>query len=99
MCTRELGRLEGEYLQQVERLQRTYFTQGLEIFQELTKGRTEGVTDPRTAALAMFGTINWVSTWYEAGTDKSAQALAREFVELYLYGVACAQGSRGTLNS
>ncbi len=86
VCTRELGRLDGEYLQQVETLQRTYFSQALEIFQELCRGDEQ--LDPRTAALAMFGTINWVSTWYDPDTDTSARQLAAEFVQLYLYGVA-----------
>lgn len=86
VCTREFGRLDGDYLQQVEALQRVYFSQALEIFQELL-GAGDSPLDPRTAALAMFGTINWVSTWYDAASDKSAGELAGEFVKLYLHGV------------
>jgi AcrR family transcriptional regulator len=88
VCTRELGRLSGEYLRQVEVLQRAYFSQALQIFQELCSGEGAGSLDPRTAALAMFGTINWVSTWYDPASDKSAGELAREFVKLYLHGLA-----------
>jgi hypothetical protein len=43
--------------------------------------------DPRTATLAMFGAINWVSTWYNPASDKSARELAGELVNLYLRGV------------
>jgi hypothetical protein len=43
--------------------------------------------DPRTATLAMFGAINWVSTWYNPASDKSARELAEELVKLYLHGV------------
>ena len=43
--------------------------------------------DPRTATLAMFGAINWVSTWYNPASDQSAGDLARELVKLYLHGV------------
>jgi len=87
VCTRELGRLSGEYLQQVEALQHRYFSQALEIFQELCSGGDRGRVDARTATLAMFGTINWVSTWYDVASDKSASELAGEFVSLYLHGV------------
>jgi len=92
VCTRELGRLSGDYLHQVEALQRTYFFQAFEIFQELYSARDDGRVDPRVATLAMFGTINWVSTWYDPAHDRSASELAGEFVELYLHGVGPADG-------
>ena len=87
VCTRELGRLNGEYLQEVEALQRSYFSQAFEIFRELCDGNDPIQSDPRTATLAMFGAINWVSTWYDPASDKSAGELAAELVNLYLHGV------------
>ncbi len=99
VCTRELGRLGGVYLQQVEVLQRRYFSQAFEIFQELCN--RHGDMDPRAATLAMFGAINWVSTWYDPASDKSADELADEFARLFLGGVSpddghgAAQSRRG----
>ena len=87
VCTRELGRLNGDYLTQVEILQRKYFSQAFEIFQELFSDPGATQVNPRTATLAMFGAINWVSTWYNPASDKSAGELARELVKLYLHGV------------
>jgi AcrR family transcriptional regulator len=87
VCTRELGRLNGEYLQQVEALQRRYFSQAFELFRELCSNDDETRMDPRTATLAMFGAINWVSTWYNPASDQSARELAGELVRLYLHGV------------
>ena len=87
VCTRELGRLNGDYLRQVEALQRTYFSQAYGIFRELCDNQNGSQMDPRTATLAMFGAINWVSTWYNPGSDKSAGELAGELVNLYLHGV------------
>ena len=78
-------------LRRVEGLQRTYFTQAHEIFKELARDG-DGV-GPRTAALAMFGTINWVSTRYQSGTGQSAAELARDFARLYLDGVLPARGT------
>jgi AcrR family transcriptional regulator len=87
VCTRELGRLNGDFLRQVEALQRRYFSLAFEIFQELCD-RGDGIaTDPRTATLAMFGAINWVSTWYNPASDMGAGELAEELVRLYLHGV------------
>jgi AcrR family transcriptional regulator len=92
VCTRELGRLNGDYLEHVEALQRTYFSQAFEIFQELCSARDDRQVDPRTATLAMFGAINWVSSWYDPSSDKSASELAGEFARLYLRGVSAADG-------
>lgn len=88
VCTRELGRLSGDYLLQVEALQRAYFSQAFKIFSEVCDAHREVNMDPRTATLAMFGAINWVSTWYDPATDKSAGELAGELVNLYLHGVS-----------
>jgi hypothetical protein len=95
VCTRELRRLSGDYLQQVESLQRAYFSQAFEIFQELCSDQDDSRMDPRTATLAMFGTINWVSSWYDPASDKSAGELAEEFVKLYLRGVSPTDGKSG----
>lgn len=97
VCTRELGRLDGDYLEQVETLQHDYFHQAFEIFSELCSTRDDDRMDPRTATLAMFGTINWVSSWYDPASDKSAGELASEFAKLYLRGVdATDRNSAGT---
>ena len=87
VCTRELRRLNGDFLRQVEALQRAYFSQAFEIFQELCSIQNGIQMDPRTATLAMFGAINWVSTWYNPASDKGAGELAGELVKLYLHGV------------
>jgi len=92
VCTRELRRLDGDYLQQVEARQRAYFSQAFEIFQELCSIQDGIQMDPRTATLAMFGAINWVSTWYNPASDKSASELAGELVKLYLHGVSPTDG-------
>ncbi len=87
VCSRELGRLRGEFLERVESRQREYFAQALQVFQELEGEHGGAMVAPRTAALAMFGTINWIYTWYQSGSGRSAAELARDFVQLYLHGV------------
>ncbi len=87
VCSRELGRLRGAYLEKVEARQREYFAQALQIFQELEAERGGSRVAPRTAAVAMFGTINWIYTWYQSNSGQSAADLARDFVQLTLHGV------------
>jgi AcrR family transcriptional regulator len=82
VCSRELGRLSGELNARIESKQREYFGLALGLFTEL-KGRHGGATDPRTAALCMFGSINWVHTWCRGLTPA---AIAQDFVHLVLRG-------------
>jgi AcrR family transcriptional regulator len=96
VCSRELGRLRGDYLEQVEARQREYFSQASQLFGELERQHGGARVDPRTAALAMFGTINWVYTWYQSDSGQTAAQLARDFVQLYLYGVLPGEPSAGT---
>ena len=86
ICSREIDRLKGDFRQKIEAKQREYFNLGREIFVELVQDRATEV-DPRTAALALFGSINWVHTWYHPDKGPSAAAMARELSQLYLRGV------------
>lgn len=87
VCAREIDRLAGEHRTRIETLQREYFAVAVRIFVDLGQQRGPLTVDPRTAALAMFGSVNWVSTWYRAGSSPSADVLAAGFLTLYLDGV------------
>ena len=87
VCSREIDRIGGELGKKLEAKRRAYFRQALRVFTDLAERRGGGNVDPRTAALAMFGTINWVHTWYRPGSGPSAGRMAEDFVRLYLRGV------------
>ncbi len=87
VCAREIDRLKGEQRARIEALQREYFAVAVRIFGELGEQHGPLAVDPRTAALAMFGSVNWVSTWYREGSGPSAESLAAGFLTLYLDGV------------
>ena len=102
VCTREIDRLEGELNEQVDGRRRAYFAQALAVIKELLDDRAESGTsaEPGTAAvearrpvsaraatLALFGTINWVWTWYQPRSGWTAADMTREFVHLYLHGL------------
>ena len=87
VCSREIDRLVGDYRHKIEDKHREYFGLALGLFRELADQHEESRVDPRTAALAMFGSMNWVHTWYRPETGPSAEQMAEDLVRLYLQGV------------
>jgi AcrR family transcriptional regulator len=81
VLAREAETLTGERDREIRDLKRRYV--------DLLAGCIEGLdgVDPRTAAYALFGMMNWIHTWYRTGGRLSAPELADEFAELFLHGV------------
>ncbi len=86
VCARELDRLRGDYRKDIRRMQRDYFALAQSVFDDLARKHGSSSVDSRTAALAMFGAINWVSTWYRPGAGPTADDLASAYSRLFLYG-------------
>jgi AcrR family transcriptional regulator len=89
VCSREIDRLKGEFRREVRSKQRRYFEIALSVFEELCAGR-EDAPDPRMSTLALFGSINWVFTWWQKKSGYTATRLARDLTRLYLNGIASA---------
>jgi len=87
VCSREMDRLQGKYRQRIQSTQREYFRLVVHLFEELREQYGSANVEPRTAALALFGSINWIYTWYRPGSGASAARMAKEFVQLYLRGL------------
>jgi AcrR family transcriptional regulator len=49
-----------------------------------------GAADPRTAAYALFGMMNWIYTWYRPGGRLPPERLADTFARIALHGVLAA---------
>jgi AcrR family transcriptional regulator len=97
VCSREMDRLVGDYRRQIEDKHREYFGLALAIFRELASRDPETRVDPRMAALAMFGSINWVHTWYRPETGPPAAQMTDDLLRLFLQGVlpgSAGQGAR-----
>jgi len=45
----------------------------------------------RTAALSLFGMMNWIYTWYKPRLDGGAPELAREMGDIFLHGLGGTQ--------
>jgi AcrR family transcriptional regulator len=86
VCSREIDRLHGPLRNEVRGAQRKYFELALGVVEELCSGNDD-TPDPRMTTLALFGSINWVYTWWRRKSGYSPQRLARNLVRLYLQGV------------
>ena len=86
VCTREVDRLEGDFRKRVGARQRAYFKLAVDVFTDLAKKHNGSSVSPRTSALAMFGAINWIHTWYHPRTGPSAERLTKDFTHLFIEG-------------
>lgn len=97
VCAREIDQLRGDYRTRIREIQHEYFALAQSVFDDLAHKHGSSRVDSRTAALAMFGAINWVSTWYRPGAGPSAEDLASGYARLFLHGFvpSAAQASSG----
>jgi AcrR family transcriptional regulator len=88
VCARELETLEGEAYRDVKKLRRAYFEAVHDIVKELRpRGSTRRSSWIATANL--FGMMNWVYQWWEAGRGRaSLDELATQQIALFLDGYA-----------
>jgi len=67
-------------------IKREYYRICLGLMEDLRRGR--GLEfNARTAALSLFGMINWIYTWYNPRVDGNAEALAEQMGDIVLTGV------------
>ncbi len=61
-------------------------------------GQEEGVidrdVDPKLAAMAIFGMLNWISTWWRPDGPSTPEQVASEFTDLALSGLVAREGAR-----
>lgn len=87
VLSHEFERLEGDRHEKIAGLRRQYY----EAAEKLTAGvlahRRSTSIDPRTAALSLFGMMNWIYTWYRPATDGSPEDVADKMTSLFLGGL------------
>ncbi len=80
---------EDEFLEDalhkiVAEKKRQYYHRCLEVLRGVdVKRPEEGL---RLSALALFGMMNWIYTWYRPERDGEPQRLADQLIDLYLFG-------------
>jgi TetR/AcrR family transcriptional regulator, cholesterol catabolism regulator len=78
--------LKNGYGTEIAAIKREYVHTCVALMEELKRSRGLEFTS-RTAALSLFGMMNWIYTWYKPRVDGGAADLAREMGNIFLYGL------------
>lgn len=78
--------LKNGYGAEIAGIKREYVRTCLGLMDELQRARGLEFSS-RTAALSLFGMMNWIYTWYKPRVDGDAEGLAREMGDIFLHGV------------
>jgi len=70
-------------------IKREYVRICVELMEQLKRAKDLDFSS-RTAALSLFGMMNWIYTWYKARVDGGAEELAQEMGDIFLRGVCTA---------
>ena len=83
-------------------IKREYYKICLGLVEDLAqaKARPRGASSEpwvsaRTAAMGLFGMLNWTYTWYKPRVDPDSAVLAREISDIFLQGVRGRLGPAG----
>lgn len=78
--------LKNGYGTEIAAIKRNYVHTCVELMEELKRSRDMEFSS-RTAALSLFGMMNWIYTWYKPRVDGGAAELAREMGNIFLHGL------------
>ena len=78
--------LKNGFGSKIAAIKREYYRICLGLMEELKRSRRLRFNS-RTAVMSLFGTINWIYTWYNPRVDGNAGELAREMGDIFLRGV------------
>jgi len=78
-------------------LKREYVRSCVELLEQFKRAK-ELEFSSRTAALSLFGMMNWIYTWYRPRADGNAEELAQQMGDIFLRGV-CSEPGRGSKKS
>jgi AcrR family transcriptional regulator len=79
--------LKNGYGTEIAAIKREYVRLCVGLMDEM-KRATGAHFSSRTAALSLFGMMNWIYTWYKPRMDGDAEELAREMGDIFLRGLS-----------
>jgi TetR/AcrR family transcriptional regulator len=86
VLSHEADSLRGEYLSRIRHTKKRYYEALLAILREIRGDRRGNGRDLRLAALTLFGSMNWIYTWYRPEVDGDARRLADCMLGIFLRG-------------
>jgi len=86
--------LKNSHGAELAAIKREYYRICVELVEDLVKaeglsraGTPAAAGRTRTAVMTLFGTMNWLYTWYNPHVDPDAANLARQISDLFLDGI------------
>lgn len=86
VLTHEERALEAGLRREIHDLKKVYYQLCFDQVEALKESRKLRGLNTRVAALALFGMMNWMYTWYNPKVDPDATAIARQMTEIFLQG-------------
>ena len=83
--------LTGKMGSEIAAIKRAYYHRCTELLEELRRAE-ELQFKPRSTAMALFGMMNWLHTWYNPKVDSPPPLLAKEISDIFLCGVYARNG-------
>jgi len=87
VLSHESDDLTGRYLRDIEAMKRDYVRRARDIIEKIGTNQKGRQVPPGTAALCLFGMMNWIYTWYDPRRDGSSKKLARTMQNIFLKGL------------
>jgi len=79
--------LKNSYGTEIAGIKREYVRTCVGLMEELKRAQRCDFSS-RTAALSLFGMMNWIYTWYKPRIDGGAEKLALEMGDIFLHGLS-----------
>ncbi|MDE0342831.1 MAG: TetR/AcrR family transcriptional regulator [Deltaproteobacteria bacterium] len=87
VMSREDTALTADYEKRILELKRRYVKALVDLVEELQRNEGAPKLNVRVAALALFGMMNWVYTWYNPSRDPSLEGLIEQVLRIFFFGV------------
>ncbi len=85
VLSHEAGSLSEQRIEGINALKRRYVDMLVGLLRQLDPPIED--IDPRVAAYALFGMMNWIYTWYDPSGEVSPESLATQYTWLFLNGI------------
>jgi hypothetical protein len=79
-----LESLSGKYYREVLDVRRKYYRLVRSVVAENLDGRRH---DADLATLFLYGSLNWVYTWYDADKNVDIKKLSNQLLKIYVNGI------------
>ena len=87
VMSREDTALTADYEKRILELKRRYVKALVDLVEALQQNEGAHKLNVRVAALALFGMMNWVYTWYNPSRDPSLGGLIEQVLRIFFFGV------------